>query len=147
MALLKKDGDKSDTRGGTAEAALSIIAAGMQITGDIETSGTLKIDGRIEGSVVGARQMMLGRNGAIHGNVHAGEVVVGGLVHGSIIADERLELQGSAVVNGDIDTKSIVVLEGAHINGTVRMQEIRLVGVQATQGAQGGQGRQTGTAS
>lgn len=123
MALLRKDADKSDTRGGATEAALSIIAAGMRITGDIETSGTIKIDGRIEGSVVGARQMMLGRSGAIHGNVHAGEVVVGGTVNGAISADERLELQGSAVVNGDIDTKSIVVMEGAQINGAVRMKE------------------------
>lgn len=128
MALLRKDGEKNENRGGAAEAALSIIAAGMRITGDIETNGTLKVDGRIEGSVLGARQMMLGRNGTIQGNVHAGEVVVGGLVDGAIVADERLELQSSAVVNGDIDTKSIVVLEGARINGTVRMQEIRLLG-------------------
>lgn len=123
MAFLKKDGDKNDSRGGPAEAALSIISAGMRITGDVETNGTLKVDGRIEGSVVGARQMMLGRSGSVHGNVHAGEVVVGGQVDGSVIADERLELQGTAVVNGDIETKSIVVLEGARINGAVRMQE------------------------
>jgi cytoskeletal protein CcmA (bactofilin family) len=140
MALLKKDGDKNENRGGVVEAALSIIAAGMRITGDIETNGTLKVDGRIEGSVIGARQMLLGRNGAIQGNVHAGEVVVGGLVDGAIIADERLELQSSAVVNGDIETKSIVVLEGARINGSVRMQEIRLLG------DQGITDRQTGTA-
>jgi len=130
MSLLKKDGDKSDARGGSVEASLSIIAAGMRITGDIETNGTLKIDGRIEGSVTGARQVLLGRNGAVHGDIHAGEVVLGGLVQGSVVAGERLELQGSAVVDGDIDTKSIVVLEGARINGAVRMQEIRLMGSQ-----------------
>lgn len=140
MALLKKDSDKGDTRGGNSEASLSIVAAGMRITGDVETNGTLKIDGRVEGSVMGARQMMLGRNGVVQGNVHAGEVVVGGQVHGAIIADERLELQSSAVVNGDIDTKSIVVLEGARINGVVRMQEIRLVS------GQGSTERHTGTA-
>jgi cytoskeletal protein CcmA (bactofilin family) len=140
MALLKKDSDKSDVRGNPAEAALSIIASGMRITGDVETNGTLKIDGRIEGSVTGARQLLLGRGGVIQGNVHAGEVVVGGEVHGSIAADERLELQNSAVVNGDIDTKSIVVLEGARINGAVRMQEIRLLGAQTTHDRQTGFG-------
>lgn len=134
MALLRKDNDKGDTRGGAPEAALSILAAGMRIIGDVETNGTIKIDGRIEGSVIGARQVMLGRNGAIHGNVHAGEVVIGGLVDGAIVADERLELQSSAVVNGDIDTKSIVVLEGARINGAVRMQEVRLIGLVASTG-------------
>lgn len=125
MALLKKDSEKIEPRSG-GEAALSIISAGMRIVGDIETNGTIKIDGRVEGSVVGARQVMLGRNGSLLGNVHAGEVVVGGLVEGAIIADERLELQGSAIINGDIDTRTIVVLEGARVNGAVRMQEIRL---------------------
>ena len=141
MALLRKDTDKSDARGGTPETALSIIAAGMRIIGDVETNGTIKIDGRVEGSVLGARQVMLGRNGAVHGNLHAGEVVIGGVVDGAIVANDRLELQGSAVVNGDIDTKSIVVLEGARINGVVRMQEIQLI--KATDGAV----RQAGTGS
>jgi cytoskeletal protein CcmA (bactofilin family) len=131
MSLLKKDAEKGDTRAGGIETALSIIAAGMRIMGDIETNGTLKIDGRVDGSVIGARQLMLGRQGAIHGNVHAGEVVIGGAVDGAITADERLELQGSAIVNGDIETKSIVVLEGAKINGAVRMQEIRLMNAQS----------------
>jgi cytoskeletal protein CcmA (bactofilin family) len=134
VSLLKKDADKGDAHGNTSAASLSIIAAGMRIIGDVETNGTIKIDGRIDGSVVGARQVMLGRNGAIHGNVHAGEVVIGGLVDGAIVADERLELQSSAVVNGDIDTKSIVVMEGARINGAVRMQEVRVIGLVASSG-------------
>ena len=127
MALMSKSTEKAERTSGS-EASLSIIAAGMHITGDVETTGTLKIDGRIDGSVTGARQLLLGRGGAIHGNVRSSEVVIGGIVDGAIIADERLELQGSAVVNGDIDTKSIVVLEGARINGGVRMQEIHLAG-------------------
>lgn len=135
MSLLRKDGDKSDARAGAAEAALSIIAAGMRIIGNIETTGTLKIDGRIEGSVVGARQLMLGKSGVIHGNVNAGEVVVGGTVDGGIVANERLELQSSAVVNGDIDTKSIVVMEGAQINGAVHMQGIKTASSPAAQGS------------
>ena len=127
MALLGKNTEKTERPAGS-EASLSILAAGMRITGDVATTGTLKIDGRIDGSVTGARQLLLGRGGAIHGNVHAGEVVIGGVVDGGITADERLELQGTAVVNGDIDTKSILVLEGARINGTVRMNEIHLAG-------------------
>jgi cytoskeletal protein CcmA (bactofilin family) len=124
---MSKNTEKAERASGS-EASLSIIAAGMHITGDVETTGTLKIDGRIEGSVTGARQLLLGRGGAIHGGVRASEVVIAGIVDGPIVADERLELQSSAVVNGDIDTKSIVVLEGARINGGVRMQEIHLAG-------------------
>lgn len=123
MALFSKDSQGSDGRS-AIEASLSIIAAGMRITGDVESGGVIKIDGRVEGSVTGARQIMLGRGGAIHGNVQADEVVIGGDVFGAVSAGNRLELQGTAVVNGDIDTKSIVVLEGAQINGTVRMSDV-----------------------
>ena len=106
-----------------AEAPMSIISSGMKITGDLECAGVVKVDGRIDGSVTGARQVLLGRGGAVHGNVIADEVVIGGVVDGAILAAERLELQGTAVVNGDIETKSIIVLEGARINGSVHMSD------------------------
>jgi len=126
MAIFGKEANvtRGEIRGaGTAEASLSIIAGGMRIVGDVESSGVVKVDGQVDGSVTGARQLLLGRGGSIHGNVMAEEVVIGGEVHGSVIATERLELQGSAIVNGDIQTKSIVVLEGARINGIVRMSD------------------------
>lgn len=124
--MLSKDSPaKSDSRSAApiAEASLSIIAAGVRLTGDIESTGVLKVDGEINGSITGARQVLLGRNGIVHGNVTADEVVVGGAVEGSVAATERLELQATAAVQGDIATRSIVVLEGARINGLVRMGE------------------------
>lgn len=119
------DGAGGAAQGGRMiETSLSIIAAGMRISGDIESGGVIKIDGRVDGSVVGARQILLGRGGAIHGNVEADEVVIGGDVFGSVRATNRLELQGTATVQGNIDTKSIVVMEGAQITGNVRMSEL-----------------------
>ena len=130
MAIFNKDamdkGAEPTTKGGAApqgEAAMSIVAAGMKITGDVETTGVLKIEGTLQGTVRSARQVLLGRQGEIKGDVNAREVVVGGRVDGSIRAVERVEVQGTSVVNGDIYTKSIVVLEGGKINGAVRMDE------------------------
>lgn len=120
----KEGAPRPETRSGTTEGTLSILASGMRIVGDLETAGTIKIDGRIEGSVTGARQVLLGRDGMVRGNVIADEVVLGGRVDGNVHATNRLELQSSAVVNGDIETKSIVVLEGARINGTVKMGDV-----------------------
>src|SRR6476661_5470729 len=103
------------------ETGLSVIASGMRIVGDIESTGVLKIEGVVEGAIRGARQLLLGRQGTIHGDVRAHEVIIGGTVVGTIVADERIEIQGTSSVKGDIHTKSIVVLEGGVINGTVRM--------------------------
>ena len=103
------------------EAGLSVIASGMKIVGDIESTGVVKIEGIVEGSVRGARQLLLGRQGTVHGDIRAHEAVIGGTVVGTIVADERVEMQGTSSVQGDIHTKSIVVLEGGVINGAVRM--------------------------
>jgi cytoskeletal protein CcmA (bactofilin family) len=127
MAMFTKDGsDKGDPKagGGTpSEAALSIVAYGMKVHGDIDTSGVLKIEGTIEGTIRGARQVLVGRQGEVKGDIHAKEVVIGGKVDGTVVAGERVEIQGTSSVNGDIHTKSIVVLEGGRINGTVRMDD------------------------
>lgn len=130
MAIFSKDEQhsRSTSRGAGTETTLSIISAGTVITGDISCGGVLKVEGRIDGSVLQARQVMLAKEGAIHGDVTAHEIVVGGIIDGSVTAADRLELQTSAVVNGDIATKSIVVMEGARINGGVKMTELALVG-------------------
>lgn len=130
MAIFSKDEphSRSTSRGAGTETTLSIISAGTVITGDISCGGVLKVEGRIDGSVLQARQVMLAKEGAIHGDVTAHEIVVGGVIDGSVTAADRLELQTSAVVNGDIATKSIVVMEGARINGGVKMTELALVG-------------------
>jgi cytoskeletal protein CcmA (bactofilin family) len=103
--------------------AMSVIANGMRIMGDVESNGIIKVEGIIEGAVRGARQLLLGRSGVVHGDIHAGDAVLGGKVVGAVIATERVEIQGTASVEGDIHTKSIVVFEGGSINGSVRMGE------------------------
>jgi cytoskeletal protein CcmA (bactofilin family) len=129
MSIFGNEGASGKSAGrSSAENTLSMISAGSTVHGDIECSGVLKVEGRIDGGVRRARQVMLAKEGAIHGDVTAEEVVVGGVIDGNVTATARLELQTTAVVNGDILTKSIVVMEGARINGAVRMTELALVG-------------------
>jgi cytoskeletal protein CcmA (bactofilin family) len=105
------------------EGTVSVIGAGLKITGDVESSGVIKVEGTVEGNIRGARQLLLGKGGTIRGDLHANEIVLAGTVVGTVTASDRVEIQGSSAVHGDIYTKSIVVLEGAVINGTVRMGE------------------------
>ncbi|HEX6059777.1 MAG TPA: polymer-forming cytoskeletal protein, partial [Gemmatimonadaceae bacterium] len=63
MAIFGKDGaEKSETtKAGapTGDGALSIVAAGMTITGDIESNGVVKVEGTIEGTIRCARQVLV----------------------------------------------------------------------------------------
>lgn len=123
MAIFAKDMTERGTNGSTqqGEGVLSLIGAGMKVIGDIDTTGVVKVEGTVEGCIRNARQVLLGRQGEITGDIHARDVVLGGRVSGTIYASERVEVQGTASVFGDIQTKSIVVLEGARVNGAVKM--------------------------
>jgi len=109
----------------TGGNSLSIIAAGTRIDGDIETDGVIRIEGTVEGSIRAGRQVLVGRQGMIMGDIVTREAVIGGRVEGTISATERLEVQSTSLIVGDIITRSIAVVEGGKINGTVRIADAR----------------------
>lgn len=127
MAIFAKDGaEKGETTkpgAPTGDGALSIVAMGMTVTGDIESNGVVKVEGTIEGTIRCARQVLVGRQGRVKGDILTREAVIGGRVDGTISGAERVEIQSGAVVSGDIHAKSLVVVEGAQLNGSVRMDE------------------------
>jgi cytoskeletal protein CcmA (bactofilin family) len=102
------------------------LARLLRPRGDIETDGTVRIDGRLNGSVRRAGSVIVGTESTIQGGISAAEVVIGGTVQGNIVAVERVELQASAIVNGNIEANSILIHEGSAVNGklNVRSREI-----------------------
>ena len=122
MSLLReepKPSSRADVR--RADGALSIIASGTVITGDIRADGTIKIEGEVLGNVHAAQQVLLARGSRVQGDVQAREAVIGGVVEGAIRAGERVEIQATAVVNGDVTTQRIVIAEGGQLNGALVM--------------------------
>ena len=105
--------------------ALSIIAAGTTINGDIDTDGVIRIEGRVEGAIRAARQVLVGRQGSVLGDISTREAVIGGKVEGTITATERLEVQSTSLIIGDINTRAIAVIEGGKINGSVRISDAK----------------------
>ena len=102
-------------------AGLSVIAAGMAVHGSLDSNGTVKIEGSVQGDVTTRAQALVDRGGIVEGDVSADEVVVGGTITGAVRAQARVEIQSGAVVEGDVTTRRILVAEGATLNGLVRM--------------------------
>jgi cytoskeletal protein CcmA (bactofilin family) len=105
-----------------AGSGYSLLDAQLVVTGDLDTGGSLRIDGKLEGSVRRADTVVLGVGAAMSGDVHAREVVIGGTIMGNVHATERVELQATAIVTGDILTQTILVQEGGVVNGRVLMR-------------------------
>lgn len=105
-----------------AGSGYSLLDAQLSVTGDLDTGGSLRIDGKLEGNVRRADTVVLGVGAAMTGDVHAREVVIGGTIVGNVHATERVELQATAIVTGDIVTQTILVQEGGVVNGRVLMR-------------------------
>lgn len=104
-----------------AASGFSLLDAHLAVTGDLQTAGSIRIEGRLEGSVLKADSVVIGVGATVTGDVHAREVVLGGTLTGNLHASERVELQATAVVTGDVHTVSVLVQEGGVVNGRVIM--------------------------
>ncbi len=109
----------------TPATGYSLLDSQLTVSGDIRTAGSLRIDGRLEGSILEADTVVIGVGARVVGDVQARELVVGGELTGNVVASERVDLQATAIVNGDIATPVVLVQEGGVINGRVQMQASR----------------------
>lgn len=104
------------------QPTLSIVAADLVITGDLETAGVVKIEGRVTGSVRAGQQILVSPDAVVDGDLHTREAVVGGTVRGAILAADRVEIQPRAMVEGEITTRNLLIQEGGRVNGEVTMR-------------------------
>jgi len=107
-----------------AATGYSVIDDELTISGDINTEGTIRVDGRVEGSMHRAGTLIIGAGGTVIGNVDAQEVVIGGELCGSVTASERIEVQPKASVQGDIRAAAVLLAEGATVHGHVSVHPI-----------------------
>ena len=114
MSLLKR---RPSIDAVTSTLAYSVLDAQLAVTGDIETGGTIRIDGKLRGSIRRADLVIVGAGAEVEGDVTAREVIVGGTISGNIEASERSELQASAVVTGDITAGAVLIHEGGAVRG------------------------------
>ncbi len=119
MSLLPR---RSSSSAASDSHGFSVLDAQLTVTGDLSTTGSLRLDGRMEGTIKQADTVVLGVGATMTGAVHAREVIVGGTLTGDVFASERVELQATAIVTGDIATMSVLVQEGGVVNGRVIMR-------------------------
>ncbi|MCI0434793.1 MAG: polymer-forming cytoskeletal protein [Gemmatimonadetes bacterium] len=107
------------------EGVISIIGPGMRVVGDCETDGTLRIEGTVEGTVRAGKGVVVGKDGAVQGDILTQDAIIGGKVNGKIVAESRLELQSTCMVEGEVRARRVKLDEGGTINGTVVVGEVK----------------------
>jgi len=107
--------------GSRQDGTLSIIGNDLTIVGQglrIITRGTLQVEGKVEGDVVG-NEVIIGEKGQVTGVVSGQSVVVHGAVAGTV-KGVNVVLSSSAKVDGDVLHHQLSVEQGAHLDGRVR---------------------------
>ncbi|WP_175772371.1 bactofilin family protein [Paraburkholderia phenazinium] len=105
----------------------TLIAHDVRLTGDLEFSEGLRMDGHVCGNVTGKpgaqTLLVLSDRGSIEGNVHGYDVVVNGKIVGDVIADHFVELQPNAHVTGNIHYQQLRMDCGASVDGKLTRRD------------------------
>jgi len=99
----------------------TLLGKAATLNGDLEFSGGLHLDGRVNGNVRGNASdggaLSVSESGFIEGSVEVTSIVMNGTVNGDMHARERLVLGGKARVNGNVYYGVIEMAPGAVITG------------------------------
>ena len=95
----------------------SVIAADVDITGTIKSTGSVRVDGKLDGELHCGGDAIIGKEAKIKGNLTVSSAIVEGTIAGNIIAKDRIEMKSSARVTGDIKSKRLSVEDGVTFIG------------------------------
>ena len=106
-----------ETDNGTA---VNLISQGTEITGDVKSTGDVRIDGVLNGNMVTRGKVVIGPTGRVKGEVECKNSEVSGLIEGKITVTQLLILKASSKINGTIMTDKLSIEPGALFTGKDR---------------------------
>lgn len=115
-----EDGGTTDSSGG-GEDVVSVIGAGMEVEGDCRCEGSLRVDGRVRGTIRAGKSVVVGEGGEVEGGIRTQDAVIAGRVSGTVHAGSRVELKEGCSVEGDISSPSVRLEEGGRLDGELDM--------------------------
>lgn len=99
--------------------AETVIARHARVSGRVETPGSLRIDGRVEGVVHAADRVLVSRSGVAISEIEARFVEIRGVVIGNVHAEVRIDVYEGARVVGDLVAPSVDLDASATIEGRI----------------------------
>ena len=99
----------------------NIIGKGTMVEGNLETYGSIRVQGQVIGNIKTKSKVALGQSSRVEGNILAQNAEVAGEVSGTVEVTELLLLKSTAVISGDIITNKLIVESGATFNGGCKM--------------------------
>ena len=99
----------------------NLVALETIILGDIATEGNIRIEGKVDGSLISQNKIVIGDSAHVTGNIQGLEAEVSGHIDGEIRCKGTLYLKKTAYINGDISATKLIIENGAVFNGKCNM--------------------------
>jgi cytoskeletal protein CcmA (bactofilin family) len=102
---------------------INLISTGTDITGDIKSSGDIRIDGSLTGNLNTKGKVVIGPTGKVKGEVICKNSEIAGYLEGKIMVGQLLNLKASSKINGEIATAKLSIEPGAVFSGNCKMSD------------------------
>ena len=99
----------------------AFVGKGVEFKGTISYSGTIKIDGYLDGEIHTDGVLLVGEEAVIQAKITAGTIVSKGKITGDVVAKECIKLRAPAVMNGSVKAPVLSMEDGVLFNGALEM--------------------------
>ena len=106
MALLRSRKKENTTSDKITSA--TIITSCMEVTGNLQGSDTVHIDGKVTGDITVSNALVIGKSGVVIGNVKAKNAIINGELEGSITC-ETLEVMQTGKLSKDVHADTMIL--------------------------------------
>jgi cytoskeletal protein CcmA (bactofilin family) len=107
----------------TDNNTINLISNGTDITGDIKSSGDIRIDGSLTGNLNTKGKVVIGQTGKVNGEIVCKNCEISGTIEGRVVVNQLLNLKAASKILGDIVTAKLSIEPGAIFSGTCKMSE------------------------
>lgn len=94
---------------------------GTNLTGELQFSGVVRIDGNFHGSIDSGDTLIVGENAVIHADIRVREIEIHGQVFGNLEVASRVEIHPSGRLRGDLRSPVLVIHAGGVLDGRAQM--------------------------
>ena len=101
----------------------SIVASSMYIEGTLNSSGCIEVEGKIKGSII-ARSIIIREKGICEGTISSDMIDIQGKFSGDLDVNS-IKVSKKAIVTGKFTYNSLVVEDGASIEGEFKKREAK----------------------
>tara|TARA_B100001287_G_scaffold110182_1_gene92937 strand:+ start:8812 stop:9213 length:402 start_codon:yes stop_codon:yes gene_type:complete len=103
---------------------INTISKGTNLKGDLVSSGDIRIDGTLSGSINTKGRLVVGETGSVEGQIKCQNAVIAGKLQATINTEELLMLKSSARLSGEVVTGKLAIEPGAIFTGKCSMGPI-----------------------